>query len=135
MQKMLHHPQFQKRPYVQPPPHQFRCTSCNRSFYFPSELQLHKTSHRKTKYYQCLRLNCHKSYKWKQDLLCHDKCHEAGQFNCNDCDFLATEKCLLRRHELTHSSKKTYHCSLCKKPYKHYNSLNRHIKKCRYTQT
>ena len=33
--------------------HQYKCTICNRSFYFLSELQLLKTVHRKTRYYRC----------------------------------------------------------------------------------
>ena len=58
--------------------HQYKCTICNHSFYFPSELQLHKTVHRKTRYYRCFGPNCCKTYKWKQDLIHHAKCHEKG---------------------------------------------------------
>ena len=104
--------------------HQYKCTICNRSFYFPSELQLHKTVHRKTRYYRCFGPNCCKTYKWKQDLIHHAKCHEKGRFNCKNCDYSSTEKRLLKRHVLIHSLKKTYHCLYCNKHYRHYNSLN-----------
>ena len=76
--------------------HQFKCTICNHSFYFLSKLQLHKTVHHKTKYYQCFGPKCCKTYKWKQDLIRHAKCHEEGQFNCDDCDFSSTERRLLK---------------------------------------
>ena len=97
--------------------HQFRCSICDRSFYFPSKLQLHKTVHRKTKYYRCFGPNCRKTYKWKQDLIHHTKRHKDGRFNCDDSDFSATEKRLLKRHVLTHSCKKTYQCSYCRNRY------------------
>ena len=110
--------------------HQYKCTICKRSFYFLSELQLHKTVHHKTKYYRCLKPNCGKTYKWKQDLMRHAKSHEKERFNCESCDYSSTEKRLLKRHVLIHSLKKTYHCVHCNKRYRHYNSLNRHMHKC-----
>ena len=106
--------------------HQYKCTICNCSFYFPSELQLHKTVHHKTRYYWCFKPNCGKTYKWKQDLICHAKRHEKERFNCESCDYSSTEKRLLKRHALIHSLKKTYHCVHCSKCYRHYNSLNIH---------
>ena len=66
--------------------HQYKCTICKCTFYFPSELQLHKIVHCKTKYYRCLKPNCNKSYKWKQDLTHHAKSHEKVRFNCESCN-------------------------------------------------
>ena len=111
-------------------PHQFSCDKCKRTFYFLSKLQLHKTSHRRSKLYQCFGSNCKKAYKWKQDLIQHTKRHERDQFNCEECDFLVTEKCLLKRHVLIHGNRKSYCCKKCSKAYRHHNSLNHHAQKC-----
>ena len=109
---------------------QFTCRKCNKKFCFPSSLQVHVISHLKSRLHKCFAAGCKKVYKYKQDLLQHIKQHECMSYECDQCDYSSSEKRLLKWHMVQHSEKKLFRCTKCSKKYKHYNSLNRHSKKC-----
>ena len=109
---------------------QFTCNKCNKTFCFPSTLQVHSISHHKVKMFKCTVAGCKWEYKYRHDLLQHNKCHEHVRYSCEQCDYVSRERRLLKHHMVQHSEKRLFRCNKCGKKYKHYNSLNRHSKKC-----
>ena len=106
------------------------CHKCKKVFCFPSTLQVHLISHQKARLYKCQFTKCKKVYKYRHDLLRHNKCHESVKYQCEQCEDASSECWLLKWHAVQHTDKQ-YRCPKCNNKYKHYNSLNRHAKKCR----
>ena len=49
-------------------------------------------------------------------------------YQCKKCDYLGKAKGVFKRHTKSHKSSKPYICTLCDKPLKYKDSLNRHMR-------
>ena len=72
---------------------------------------------------------CDKSFQCNSDMVSHFlKYHEKveAKYSCNICNFVAVEKCSLKRHiESTHKGK--YSCDQCNKQFTMQKNLTKHL--------
>ena len=108
----------------------YKCEKCDKVFPFRSLYRLHVRTHLRPKIHKCFAGSCGKEYKWPQDLHHHVQTHLKLTYGCNICDFLTTQKYLLKRHSKQHSDKMYYSCETCNFKCKWYKQLQRHLKKC-----
>lgn len=47
-------------------------------------------------------------------------------YPCKLCDYIASQKWLLKRHNLTHTGEKPYYCEFCDKNFRQLTHLNTH---------
>ena len=81
------------------------------------------------KNYMCT--ECNKSYKHRNSLVKHLKCHNNEQYMCNICDKTFNYSANLTRHIVSKHSKSTveYKCGLCRISFSYSFTLKKHLKK------
>ena len=79
--------------------------------------------------YMCT--ECNKSYKHRNSLVKHLKCHNKEQYMCNICDKTFNYSANLTRHIVSKHSKSTveYKCGLCRISFSYSFTLKKHLKK------
>ena len=108
----------------------FACNHCNCRFVFQSELNTHRSLHRRQILYSCFAAECYKTYKWRQDLLRHIKIHTKNiLYKCKLCKYNSYEGRLYQQHLNVHTNKTPYTCRHCQLEFKHAMQRHRHEKK------
>ena len=107
----------------------FTSDRCSEAFGDLSTLKTHKlNSHNENSTgYECS--VCKKEYKSRQSCFSHEKIHEEGLQNCDQCKTVLKGKKSLKMHLKTVHSKnpKKFYCNFCLKSFSQKNNLNRHI--------
>ena len=104
----------------------YRCSYCNESFKYKTELLKHERAHTLDKPYNCSL--CNKTFSLKSTLTNHLRTHRVKtQYQCNNCNMSFTNKKILESHLKIHTGEKSYKCNICDRVYSSYNSLIRHL--------
>ena len=97
----------------------FVCDTCGKAFRQRHHLIDHKHTHNNVYQYKCG--HCIKTFKFRQALKRHVKtCHDASfvkPYQCDDCDYTATERQHMIIHRRKHTGERPYHCEICAKQY------------------
>ena len=110
------------------------CTDCGEKFAFPSELKNHRASHIDDRGFKCMYGNCGKTFKVENELNKHVKKHSGVVWSCDCCTYTTDDFRNLQKHLIKHTDKKPHLCTKCKKGFRWYEELKRHLnKKCKHT--
>ena len=106
----------------------FICNHCDDAFAFKSELNFHKTVHKKIPTFKCMFTNCNKSYKSANELNKHVLKYSGMEWECNEngCEYYTDDRRNLRAHKRKHQKTGSFKCVPCDKHFKFFMQLKRH---------
>lgn len=106
----------------------FKCSTCNKTYNYESDLNVHVKAHAKVGLFACVK--CSKIYHHKGSLTQHERTHISGNtFSCNRCEEKFKSGYFLRAHKaLTHSNESLAICNVCDKGFRLQNNLQAHMK-------
>ena len=130
----------------------FTCTSCDKEFANPSELNLHQSEHPNENLFSCCQgdkkfkssldmdnhqnehekpfrcSQCDKTFEGSNDLNDHTSKHQPDEnpFRCSTCGKNFAKSVDLNNHESEHHNENTLSCSQCDKKFKTASELNSH---------
>ena len=111
---------------------QFKCKTCQEKFYFNSELTAHRMKHRTEPAFKCMASGCEKIFYRNSDLNAHVPVHSGTIHKCDHpgCTYSNKDQRLLKGHQRSHSTKKTFKCKYadCNESFKHTMARLRHYR-------
>jgi KRAB domain-containing zinc finger protein len=102
----------------------YTCQTCTKTFMSKNAFVSHQNGHLKVKPFQCKL--CKKSFASSNALTRHACPKQPPQRTCTVCFKECTSKELFKQHMLSHSTTCTFSCRLCRRSFKHRQSLSRH---------
>ena len=105
---------------------QLKCTKCNHTFPFESQLKDHWKTHFKWKPHHCSYPNCNVEATHLYDLKKHEHIHLKQQHKCPDCDYMTKDIRYLNQHKKVHSDINMYQCEKCSKTFRFYMQKKHH---------
>lgn len=102
----------------------YTCQVCRKSFMSRNDFVSHQNVHLKIKPFQCKL--CKKSYTSNRALVRHACPKQPAHNTCTVCFKECGSVELLKQHMLSHNTTCTFSCNLCRRSFKHRQSLSRH---------
>ena len=112
-------------------PKVFNCDEahCDRSFSSAAGLAYHRNSAHSQGQFDCSKPGCGKSFKLKNLLRRHEKTHStARSYNCDKCNKSFKTNSNLKSHLTVHDADSKFFCDECGQQFKHRTSLAAHIR-------
>ena len=94
-----------------------KCTKCDRTFTFESQVKAHMFSHRSNPSFFCVHPGCDKVFFNENNLTRHSKRHSGKWYQCMDCPYKDTDKRNYNSHQLSYSRIANYKCDNCGKEF------------------
>ena len=116
--------------YIHNKEEQLKCSRCDETFPFLSDLKIHMVKLLKVPGFQCGHGDCQKWFKCKGEHDKHAQTHKAADLNCDQCDYVTKDIRNLRRHMMCHSDKKKLSSGNCRKLFKWHMEWKHHLVKC-----
>ena len=112
-------------------PKVFNCDEdqCDRSFSSPAGLAYHRSSAHNQGQFFCSKPGCGKLFKLKNLLRRHEKTHSSERsYNCDKCNKSFKTNSNLKSHLTVHDADSKFFCDECGQQFKHRTSLAAHIR-------
>uniref|UniRef100_UPI00358DDE43 zinc finger protein 664-like n=1 Tax=Myxine glutinosa TaxID=7769 RepID=UPI00358DDE43 len=107
--------------------HQYKCTSCGKSFIHSYLLERHMTIHNGERPFTCT--NCGKSFNWSCNLKAHMIIHNGERpYKCTSCGKSFNWSCNLKAHMRIHNGERPYKCTSCVKSFNQSSILKTHMR-------
>ena len=102
-----------------------RCTFCNKTYSFKTNLERHKRIHTPSEHHICN--TCGKTFYRSDGLKDHLRIHTGKKpFECKTCNKFFKMSNTLRKHERIHTGERPFQCKTCGKCFKTQHHLKRH---------
>uniref|UniRef100_A0A803YM73 C2H2-type domain-containing protein n=1 Tax=Meleagris gallopavo TaxID=9103 RepID=A0A803YM73_MELGA len=111
--------------HIHPGMRPYKCSDCEKSFIFSSDLTVHQRIHTRENCFKCL--ECGKGFRSSPDLICHQRIHIGERpYKCPECGKGFRMNSHLTCHRRFHTRERIYKCSHCGKSFKCCANLSRH---------
>ena len=116
--------------YIHQESHHYKCSLCDKTCAFKSDLDMHMLKHVEDKIWYCPYDGCTRDFKRKSDLTAHEVVHKGEDFICEapNCPYTSKDPRLVKRHQRVHTREAKVRCPDCPEKFIFTQQLKRHQK-------